>query len=174
MTKQRTSAKSDYEWIERTISKNKPDKKTKQKINVKMSHVSKQQWARKQIFVWTQFSHSTLKLGQKISSRAFCFDVTKITNTIRLQKSWTKPTNVKRLASPVAGHGLVKLALAWFEFSTFNFSILVCKKNQIKNWNFKNLQKIKICKSENVQKYFLSLKLCQVTNLQDLKSFVGH
>ena len=48
--------------------KSDPKKKKKTvKIKVKLPHVNKKPPARKQIFVQTPFSHSTLKLAQKNS-----------------------------------------------------------------------------------------------------------
>ena len=56
----------NYEWIGKITQKirSKNWKKTV-KIKVKLPHVNKKPWARKQIFVQTPFSHSTLKLQRK-------------------------------------------------------------------------------------------------------------
>ena len=60
------------------------------KIIVKLPHVNKKPLARKQIFVQTPFSHSTLRLEQKnitpqnrsLFRSISCFSVTKITTPI--------------------------------------------------------------------------------------------
>ena len=60
------------------------------KIKVKLPHVNKKPLARKRIFIQTPFSHSTLKLEQKIFTpqnhslfrSTSCFGVTKITTPI--------------------------------------------------------------------------------------------
>ena len=60
------------------------------KIKVKLPHVNKKPLARKQIFVQTSFSHSTLKIERKnftprnrsLFRSIFCFGVTKITTPI--------------------------------------------------------------------------------------------
>ena len=68
LTKQKTRPRTDYEGNKKTISK-KSDKKFKKKTenqHVKMQHVNKNPLARKRTFVQTPFSHSTLKLVQKI------------------------------------------------------------------------------------------------------------
>ena len=48
---------------------NKQNRKKTLKMKVKLPHVNKKQLARKRNFVQTPFSHSTLKLGPKISRR---------------------------------------------------------------------------------------------------------
>ena len=76
--------KSDPKKIETTV-----------KTKVKLSHVSKKPLARKQIFVQTPFSHSTLNLERKnftpqnhsLFRSTSSFGVTKITTPIWLQKS---------------------------------------------------------------------------------------
>ena len=97
-----SNKKQGLEWAINELGKafrKKPDPKNRKtvKINVKLPHVNKKLLARKRNFVQTPFSHSTLKLEQKKSTpqnhslflSISCLGVTKITNPIWLQKSWT-------------------------------------------------------------------------------------
>ena len=98
MSKQKTRPRTDYEWIAKTIWKKILSKKIEKrvKIKVKLPHVNKKLLARKRIFVQTPFSHTTLNLerknftpqNQSLFHCTSCFDVTKITTPIWLQKSW--------------------------------------------------------------------------------------
>ena len=107
--KQKTRPRMNYEWIGKTIWKKSDPKIEILKNQSEMAACEQKPLARKQIFVQTLFSQSTLKLEQKkftpqkhsLFRSTSYFGVTKITTPIWLQNYENVWTALKIDSAPI-------------------------------------------------------------------------